>query len=102
MSEWFSVLNEALDEAVEDAREHKAERKQNTISLEIPPLHTYTATDIQAIRRETGLTQGMLAKWLGVSVRTVEAWEIGKNHPSGPSSRLLSLLQTRQISLESG
>ena len=36
----------------------------------------------------------MFAKWFGVSTRTVEAWESGRNKSSGSSSRLLSLLQS--------
>lgn len=41
----------------------------------------------------------MFARWFGVSTRTVEAWENGKNKPSGPSSRLLGLLQSNRLSI---
>jgi len=30
---------------------------------------------------------------MGVSVKTVEAWEMGQNKPAGAARRLLSLLQ---------
>ena len=45
------------------------------------------AEDIKEIRSKTGLTQSLFAQWFGVSTRTVEAWESGRNKPSGPSSR---------------
>ena len=99
MSEMFDILNGALDEAIADAKSDRKFLKRETVSLEIEPLTSYTADDIKKIRHDTGLTQGMFAKWFGVSPRTVEAWESGRNTPSGPSSRLLNLLQTHRLSL---
>ncbi|WP_051192086.1 MULTISPECIES: helix-turn-helix domain-containing protein [unclassified Butyrivibrio] len=58
----------------------------------VEPVKEYTAKDIKDIRKKTGTTQGFLAKWLGVSKKTVQAWELGTNIPNGPSARLLSLL----------
>ena len=60
----------------------------------IEPVKEYTAEDIKKIRKKTGTSQGFLAKWLGVSVKTVQAWELGTNIPNGPSARLLSLLDS--------
>ena len=99
MSEAFDILSGALDEAIADAKSTEPMLRHETISLEIEPLQSYTAEDIKAIRKSTGLTQGMFAKWFGVSTRTVEAWERGCNKPSGPSSRLLGLLQTNRLSI---
>lgn len=99
MSEMFDILNGALGEAIADAQSEKKTLKRMTCSIEIEPPTTYTAETIKKIRHNTGLTQGMFARWFGVSTRTVEAWESGRNTPSGPSSRLLNLLQTHQLSL---
>ncbi len=41
----------------------------------------------------------LFAQYLGVSPKTVEAWEAGKNKPSGSSSRLLELLDEKKISI---
>ena len=30
---------------------------------------------------------------MGVSLKTVEAWEAGTNHPSGAASRILSMME---------
>ena len=56
-------------------------------------------TNIKNIRKKTGTSQGFLAKWLGVSKKTVQAWESGMNVPNGPSARLLSLLENESISV---
>lgn len=99
MSKAFDILSDALDEAIADAKLPESTLKHETISLEIEPIQSYTADDIKAIRHSTGLTQSMFAKWFGVSTRTVEAWENGRNKPSGPSSRLLGLLKSQRLSI---
>ena len=66
----------------------------------VKPVKEYSAEDIKKIRKKTGTSQGFLAKWLGVSIKTVQAWENGDNIPNGPSSRLLSLLEDEIISVE--
>ena len=30
--------------------------------------------------------------YLGVSKKTVEAWELGRTHPTGPANRLMEML----------
>ena len=99
MSETFNVLSAALDEAIKDAGAEKKFLRRETVSIEIEPIQQYSAEDVKAIRNNTKLTQGLFAKWLGVSRRTVEAWEAGKNHPSGPSGRLLGLLKTGKLTI---
>lgn len=99
MGQAFDILSSALDEAIENAKAEKKFLKEETVSIEIEPLVQYTAEDIKEIRSKTGLTQSLFAQWFGVSTRTVEAWESGRNKPSGPSSRLLSLLKSRRLSI---
>ena len=99
MSKEFDILSAALDEAILDAKSGNKILNSETVSIEIEPLVEYSADTIKDIRQRTGLTQALFAKWLGVSTRTVEAWEAGRNKPSGPSSRLLSLLQQNKLSI---
>lgn len=99
MSEAFSILSSALDEAIADARLEKAQLKQNTMTIEIEAPQEYTPVEIKAIRKAAGVTQKLFAKYFGVSCKTVEAWEAGRNKPSGPSSRLLGLLDNQQCSI---
>ena len=66
----------------------------------IEPVKEYTAEDIKKIRKKTGTSQGFLTKWLGASIKTVQAWELGTNIPNGPSARLLSLLEDGKICVD--
>lgn len=71
--------------------------------LSVLPLDTFTALEIKQIRKQTGLTQALFAKYMGVSAKTVEAWESGRNHPDGVSCRLLSITkQNPTFPFESG
>lgn len=47
---------------------------------------------IVALRARTGLSQAKFAELLGVSRRTLENWEQGRRHPSGPAVALLKIL----------
>ena len=53
----------------------------------------FTAVEIKEIRKAAGLSLGAMASYMGVSQKTVEAWESGRNHPTGPALRLLELLK---------
>ena len=64
------------------------------------PVKEYTAEDIKRIRKKNGLTQGFLANWLGVSKKTVQAWESGRNIPNGTSARLLSLIEANLVAID--
>lgn len=55
------------------------------------PLRAYSAMEIKEIRNKLQMTQAVFALFMGVSKKTVEAWEAGQNTPSGASLRLLFL-----------
>lgn len=83
-------LKDGLKEAIEY---EKGAMKARTVVLQIAPLQAFTSDEIKAIRNDTGLTQKLFAQYMGVSIKTVEAWEAGRNHPDGPACRLLELTQ---------
>jgi len=56
-------------------------------------LESFSSEDIKQIRKLVGLSQGIFASSLGVSKKTVDAWERGRNTPEGPSRRLLQLIR---------
>lgn len=56
----------------------------------IPP-EPYTPAQIKQLRQTLALSQNGFAELLGVSKRTVEAWEAGRNIPEGPAQRLMTL-----------
>ena len=62
-----------------------------TRKIIIKPVESYKAADMKEIRTSAGMTQVVFAEFMGVSQKTVEAWESGRNHPVGSACRLLSL-----------
>lgn len=48
--------------------------------------------EVKTIRAKTGLSQGRFANVMGVSKRTLENWEQGRRHPTGPARALLRLV----------
>ena len=48
-----------------------------------------------AIRERLGLTQAEFSSMLGVSLRTLQGWEIGRRHPTGPARSLLRIAAQR-------
>lgn len=51
----------------------------------------FTPEDIKEIRKKLQLTQRMFSLILGVSSKTIEAWERGTNRPNGSARRLLTI-----------
>lgn len=43
------------------------------------------------------MTQSVFAAYMGVSKKTVEAWEGGRTHPSGSAFRLLEMLASDEL-----
>lgn len=82
-----------LEEAADHAR-GKINLRNRKVSLSIAPIPKLTGNDIKNIRtKKLHLTQELLAKAFGVSAKTVEAWESGRNTPQGPSLRLFDILR---------
>jgi putative transcriptional regulator len=48
-----------------------------------------SAPDVRRVRERTKLPQADFARLIGVSVRTLQNWEQGHRHPSGPAAALL-------------
>lgn len=59
----------------------------------IIPVKEYNANEVKRIRKATGFSQKLFASYMGVSDKTVEAWEAGKNTPSGAASRILNMME---------
>ena len=55
----------------------------------------YTPDQIKTIRRRYQISQAVLASIINTSISTVQKWEIGDKHPSGPSLKLLSILDVQ-------
>lgn len=81
-------LTESLDYVNGD---NTKARRMNVTVAELPQFHD---KEIKQIREELNLTQKNFAYVLGVSPKTIEAWESGRNIPQGTAQRFLQILQT--------
>ncbi|MGN0504971.1 MAG: helix-turn-helix domain-containing protein [Lachnospiraceae bacterium] len=91
MSNVYESIIAGLAEAVEDAK--STDKKLNRRVVTVMPVKEYRAADVQKIRKATGLSQKLFASYMGVSDKTVEAWEAGTNRPSGAASRILTMME---------
>ena len=91
MSEVYESIMSGLSESVEDAKSEGT--KLNRRIVTVIPVKKYQANEIQEIRKGTGMSQRVFADYMGVSCKTIEAWESGKNCPSGAASRLLNMME---------
>ena len=91
--ELFDQLMSSLEDAVAFSEGDTSRCK--VVEREIPdPIPAYKAADVARARKDLNMSQRALADALGVSKRTVEAWEAGRNVPSGAARHLLYLLDT--------
>ena len=65
--------------------------------LMLPPVQELTAKQIRAIRIRSRVSQAVFAAVLNTSISTVQKWEIGEKRPSGPSLKLLNVIQRKGI-----
>ena len=55
--------------------------------------HVDLPSNIASIRQDLHLSQSAFASLMGISRRTLEDWEQGRRHPSGPACSLLRIAQ---------
>lgn len=83
-------------EAVRDAlypKKNGVVSKRNT-SLSVTPIKKMSAVEIKTLRKSLRLSIAVFSSLLGVSSKTLEAWEAGTNTPSGPSLRLMNMMRS--------
>ena len=96
----FDKIKTGLEEAI---AYEQGTIMAKTTTMVVDPIKDYDAEEIKSIRRSTGLTQSVFAQYMGVSIKTVEAWESGRNHPSGTACRLLAVTKNNpNFPVESG
>lgn len=91
MSSVFDSIMTGLNEAIEDAQSKQKKLPRRVVT--VMPVKEYKADEVKKIRNATGMSQKTFASYMGVSDKTVEAWESGTNHPSGAASRLLNMME---------
>ncbi len=91
MSSLFDDLKQGLEEAI---AYEKGTGEATVKTYMILPVKEYSGKEIRDIRKKAGMTQSVFASYMGVSIKTVEAWEGGRTHPTGPVFRLLDILSS--------
>jgi len=72
-------------------------RMQRYDALCLEPVPEYSSENIRDLRKRYKLSQTVLASVLNTSPSTIRQWEIGAKHPSGPSLKLLNLLDRKGL-----
>ena len=70
-------------------------QKYDLLCLE--PVQDFDSRKIKALRERLQLSQAVLASVLNTSASTVRKWEMGDKHPSGPSQKLLDLIERKGL-----
>jgi putative transcriptional regulator len=52
---------------------------------------------IKSLREKSHVSQAVFAAVLNTSVSTVQKWEVGDKRPSGPSLKLLNLIERKGL-----
>jgi putative transcriptional regulator len=61
---------------------------------------TFSAQDVQAIRKKLRKSQDEFALMIGVSVATLRNWEQGRRQPHGPARALLKIASENPKAVE--
>ena len=95
-----SRILEAVHESATDLHrlgfiDKRKMQKYDALCLE--PVQDYDATKVKALRERLHLSQAVLASVLNTSTSTVRKWEVGDKRPSGPSQKLLDILERKGL-----
>ena len=95
-----STILEAVHETAGDLHrlgfiDKRKMRKFDLLCLD--PIAPYDSEQIRALRERLQLSQSVLAAVLNTSLSTVRKWEVADKHPSGPSLKLLNLLDRKGL-----
>ena len=93
-------MSKAYESVMKGLREIEAHKKGKvklrTTVLMVEPTLEYDAKAVKRVRQKLKLPQRAFARLCGVSIKTVEAWESGRNVPNGSARRLFELIEKDQ------
>ena len=84
--DFFSGVMDGLQEAL-------AYSKGKAAAETFARKRSLPTVDVNELRKSLGMTQKIFASMLGVSCRTVEAWEAGKTTPAPTAKKLMYLIK---------
>lgn len=95
-----SLILDAVHETAADLHRLGFIDKRKMLKYEafcLEPVPEYDAEKIRALRARFHLSQAVLAAALNTSASTVRKWEVGDKRPSGPSMKLLNLIDRKGL-----
>lgn len=90
MGKFFKKLKISLEEVLA-CEQGKINLRSEFVEIPEPPAE-YKPRDIKKIREKNSYSQGVFARVLNVSVKTVQSWESGQRVPSHVALRLLEII----------
>ncbi|MGD0568300.1 MAG: DNA-binding transcriptional regulator [Candidatus Sulfotelmatobacter sp.] len=94
----------AIHETMQAFREVGAIDKKTMRSFDeacLTPIRPLKPKEIKAIREREHVSQSVFANYLNVTSSLVSKWERGEKRPSGPSLKLLSLVEKNGLAVVS-
>lgn len=83
-----------LEESVNQLNQYAEGNTEHVevVTYKLRDLPQIDLASVKELRKDLGATQKTFGDVLGVSTRTVEAWEIGRSFPNGSAARLMQLM----------
>jgi putative transcriptional regulator len=87
----YDKLKSALEEGLDELRSNRSVKRYD-VQLPAPP-EEFDARRVRLTRTALGCSQSAFARVVGVSLKTVQAWEQGIRNPTGSALRLLEMIE---------
>ncbi len=87
-NKFFEELKQSMIEGLEHAHGKRSDLRVTTLPR---PPKKLSNMEIATIRSKAKLSQSVFARYLNVSIKTVQAWEQGSRTPSDAALKLLSI-----------
>ena len=98
----FESLVEALQQAIAFENGDTSMGRIRYVKVpDIEPVQEFSKEKIKELRQKVNLPQKYFAELVGVTPRTVEAWEVGTRKPTGTAKRLFQLMDNDPTILNS-
>ncbi|MCL1794731.1 MAG: helix-turn-helix domain-containing protein [Oscillospiraceae bacterium] len=91
---YYESIMTGLQQAIDFEKGDTSKGRIRIVEMpEIEPLNEYPKEKIKELRQKVNLPQKYFAELLGVTIKSVEAWESGKRQPTGTAKRLFQLIE---------
>ena len=91
---YYESIMTGLQQAIDFEKGDSSKGRIRIVEIPvIEPLNEYPKEKIKELRQKINLPQKYFAELLGVTLKSVEAWETGKRKPTGSAKRLFQLIE---------